>query len=242
MEFALLLLGLIPLAFLPEFGARAGAEETDDLPGPAPTDPADPVDDDEAIDLLDDGTADDADNDDADAGDGFDDGFDDNSDDAAGDAFGDGPSDSDGSDGAEDGAGISDPLQPVIADDQPGPPGPPPDQVLRPVDDDDVPGDPADDPEDVLLPVDDIATDSSEIWLDLTGDSGIGHVVVDGFDPGQDILHVTLGGLPEGADLQLQVGPSDDGADGLVHVGERLIAVLKGAPGATTADIRISVI
>ncbi len=58
------------------------------------------------------------------------------------------------------------------------------------------------------------------------------------FTVGEDFLRVSLNPqIGENGEPDVQVLPSEDGADGLVIVNGDLIAVLRGAPGATVSDV-----
>lgn len=59
---------------------------------------------------------------------------------------------------------------------------------------------------------------------------------VDGFRVGEDVLHLMLDPHP-GPDAAILVGPSEDGMDSLVTLDGRILAILRGAPGASIADL-----
>ena len=62
------------------------------------------------------------------------------------------------------------------------------------------------------------------------------------FHPGSDFLRITLDPALHHAVPELQVHPSADGQDGLVRVGGVTVAVLAGAPQATTEDVFVEVV
>ncbi|MEE9427206.1 MAG: hypothetical protein V3V25_03565 [Paracoccaceae bacterium] len=55
------------------------------------------------------------------------------------------------------------------------------------------------------------------------------------FEIGEDILLVTM--AADADEVDLDVSPSDDGADGNVFVDNKLVAVLMGVPDATPEDV-----
>ncbi len=66
--------------------------------------------------------------------------------------------------------------------------------------------------------------------------------VIGDFHPGEDFLRITLDPGQHLSVPEVEVGPSADGQDGLVRVGGVTVAVLKGAPTATTGDIYAEVV
>lgn len=89
----------------------------------------------------------------------------------------------------------------------------------------------------VLDPIDDIDTYSTAIRIDAGADVGLGFAEIEDFEVGQDVLHITLEPETVSGTLDVLVSPSADGTDGHVFVEQRLIAVLKGVPHATSQDI-----
>ena len=152
--------------------------------------------------------------------------------------IGDGEDEPQGS-GANDSEGEEAVLQPLDEDDTPPDPPQPVDEesIVSPLDEDDSYR--GEGPDSGLLPIDDIDSDLQEYWLSPADDGGIDHVVIDSFDPAQDILQVVLDpSLVEGT-LDVDVQLSDDGQDSLVFVENQLIAVLKGAVGVSSANIHV---
>ena len=116
-----------------------------------------------------------------------------------------------------------------------------PEAVLGPVDQDDVLT-PSDGEEgDIILPVDQIESENIDVFIDGSADAGIAYAEVEGFETGEDILHISI--LPEMVDgtLDVDVTQSDDGMDALIYVEQQLIAVLKDAPDASPDDIVVVV-
>lgn len=148
-------------------------------------------------------------------------------------------------------------LDPVIEDDEPGaPPTGDPDEVLAPVIEDDAdPAYPEPDPDDVLPPVieDDVASDGADseplspvqdllagdggAWLNASDLAAGSYAEISGFEAGTDVLHITFDPDYELPDFDVTIGPSDDGADSEVLVGGTLIAILLDAPDVPIEDI-----
>lgn len=77
-------------------------------------------------------------------------------------------------------------------------------------------------------------------WLYHNPELGEDIAEVSDFAPGEDFLRVSLNpDMGYDGDSQITVEPSDDGADGLVLVDGDIVALLRGAPGATLADIHV---
>ena len=75
-------------------------------------------------------------------------------------------------------------------------------------------------------------------WLYHDGVDGGDVAEVTDFVVGQDFLRVSLNPqIGENAEPQVQVQTSADGSDGLVIVNGDLVAILRGAPGATVSDV-----
>ncbi|MCK8463474.1 hypothetical protein MUY35_06380 [Aliiroseovarius sp. S1339] len=90
----------------------------------------------------------------------------------------------------------------------------------------------------------DIATggDGEDVfWIYSDAEAGEDYAEVTDFVPGQDFLRVSLDPNQAIGDLDYDVHPSDTGEDGIVTVNGEVIAILKGAPGATTHDIYVEV-
>ena len=197
MGIAFLLLGLLPLMFLPDLLDNGGDGEQADYdlpPSPLPIG-GDPQDD--AISLLDDPDRN------TDAGD---------------------------TDAA---------LAPVNQDDPPddGSQNPDPQDILLPVDEDDVATLPDGDAGNLLLPVDQISSEANTIWINFDDDAGLGYSEIEDFQAGLDVLHVLIDPDSVIGELDVEVRTAEDGLDALVFVEQQLVAILKGAPEATVADV-----
>ncbi len=216
MIYAILLLGLLPLAFLPDF-LSSGSEGPEADPEPAGAGEG-------QGDMLEEagfgGTP-------AGPGNGL----------GEGGTSGMGPEDS-GQEGAghgpESGATT---LLPVDEQDAPGT-APPAGGILPPLDEDDLPGDAAGN-EASLGPVIEIDSEAEDIWLNVDEFAGASHAEITRFDPGRDVLHLGFMEAPEGDAPEISVMPSEDGNDSLVYLDGVLIAVLRNAPGATADDIHV---
>ena len=215
MEFAFLLLGLLPLAFMSESAPADDAEEeAQDTPPPAdnmplPGNDAEPDDTSASDDLL---------------------------------LMLDQDPGQDEPPADDEAATEGDVLAPLIEDDQDSgnAEDPDPETILAPVDEPDVPGGGVPpDPEDVLLPVDDIDTESGDAWLNLAEDTGIGYSEITGFQPGQDVLQISL---PSGETVlpAVRIELAENEEDSLVFVGDDLVAVLKGAGLVSSADVMLT--
>lgn len=79
-------------------------------------------------------------------------------------------------------------------------------------------------------------------WVYFDGASGGGAAEVADFSVGEDFLRVTLNPEIAHGDRTVEVRPSADGQDGLVSVNGQLVAVLRGAPGASAADVYVEVV
>ncbi len=88
-------------------------------------------------------------------------------------------------------------------------------------------------------PPEEAADNADTFWLFHDTASGAQFAEIDDFDPGKDFLHISLDpDMPlDGADIA--VSPSDSGEDGVVTVNGQVIAILRGAPTATIADVQI---
>ncbi|MDE9450385.1 hypothetical protein J3R80_07865 [Aliiroseovarius sp. Z3] len=78
-------------------------------------------------------------------------------------------------------------------------------------------------------------------WIYSDADSGEDHAEVMDFVPGQDFLRVSLDPTQDAGELEYEVQPSATGEDGVVTVNGEVVAILRGAPGATTHDVYIEV-
>ncbi len=61
-------------------------------------------------------------------------------------------------------------------------------------------------------------------------------LVLPGFRRGEDVVSLPV--APERAGL-VTVGPSADGADGIVAIGDEILAVVPGVPELTAEDLRL---
>ena len=71
--------------------------------------------------------------------------------------------------------------------------------------------------------------------------SGDGAADIQDFAVGEDFLRVSLNPEIDHGDMALEVAPSPDGNDGMVRVNGSLVAILRGAAGATSADVYVEV-
>ncbi|SEV87941.1 Hemolysin-type calcium-binding repeat-containing protein [Aliiroseovarius sediminilitoris] len=91
----------------------------------------------------------------------------------------------------------------------------------------------------------DIATggDGEDVfWVYSDADAGQSHAEVMDFVPGQDFLRVSLDPTQDARDLEYDVHPSATGEDGIVTVNGEVVAILRGAPGATMHDVYVEVV
>lgn len=79
-------------------------------------------------------------------------------------------------------------------------------------------------------------------WVYADTDVSDEHAEVTDFVPGQDFLRVSLDPDQNADDLEYDVHPSATGEDGVVTVNGEIVAILKGAPGATTHDVYVEVV
>ena len=79
--------------------------------------------------------------------------------------------------------------------------------------------------------------ESEAVWVSEDAQTGLDAAQVDDFQPGEDVLFLTVDAGSFPADSEVDIVPSDDGNDGLIYVNNELIAVLKGVPQANAADI-----
>ena len=78
-------------------------------------------------------------------------------------------------------------------------------------------------------------------WVYSDADAGDESAEVTDFVPGQDFLRVSLDPDQDPDSLEYDVHPSASGEDGVVMVNGEVVAILKGAPGATTHDVYVEV-
>ena len=75
-------------------------------------------------------------------------------------------------------------------------------------------------------------------WVYHDSAAGPDAAVVTDFTVGEDFLRVSLNPhIGENGEPDVEVSASADGADGLVTVNGNLVAILRGAPGATASDV-----
>ncbi len=72
-------------------------------------------------------------------------------------------------------------------------------------------------------------------------DAGRGPANIENFQVGQDVLTVSVDPDEDDGSLDLDVRPSGNGQDGLVFVGGKLVAIIKDAPSASAQDVFIEV-
>ncbi len=78
-------------------------------------------------------------------------------------------------------------------------------------------------------------------WLYHDTGSGAGFAEITDFAPGEDFLRVSLNPDLNSGEPEVEVGPSDDGEDGLVIVNGEVVAVLRGTPDVALSDIYVDV-
>ncbi|MCK0139968.1 calcium-binding protein [Aliiroseovarius sp. F47248L] len=78
-------------------------------------------------------------------------------------------------------------------------------------------------------------------WIYSDAAAGEDHAEVMDFVPGQDFLRVSLDPTQDTGALEYDVHPSTTGEDGVVTVNGEVVAILRGAPGATTYDVYVEV-
>jgi len=78
-------------------------------------------------------------------------------------------------------------------------------------------------------------------WVYFDDVSGAGAADIRDFAVGEDFLRVSLNPETDHGDLALDVAPSPDGSDGMVRVNGELVAILRGAANATSADVYVEV-
>lgn len=78
-------------------------------------------------------------------------------------------------------------------------------------------------------------------WLYSDAEQGIGSAEVTDFVPGEDFLRISLDPELDEEGMVYDVQPSGDGSDGVVTVNGDVVAILRGAPGATIHDVYVEV-
>lgn len=217
MGIAILLLGLLPLAFLPDFldSDSEGDDDTDNLDSSSGSG-----------DLLDEGGG---------PGEGsqwspdilnpvVEDDFDDDIDD----------------DPDEDSI-----LSPVDGDDDVTPSDGEEGDVLAPIVEDDVASRSGEVEENTLTLSDDLDAKSETEYLDHQLDArGFDQEPenIENFQIGEDVLFISVDPEDDEETLEVVTKPSNDGKDGLVFIGGKLAAVIEDAPNASAQDIIIEVV
>jgi Ca2+-binding RTX toxin-like protein len=82
---------------------------------------------------------------------------------------------------------------------------------------------------------------SDTFWLYFDQATGSGHAEITDFEIGLDFLRIELNPEVVRGEPVLEVAPSEDGADGIVKIDGIIVAVLRGAPQATAADIFVEI-
>lgn len=80
---------------------------------------------------------------------------------------------------------------------------------------------------------------SDTFWVYFDSASGSGAADVGDFTVGEDFLRISLNPDLDNGDMALTVEPSQDGHDGVVQVNGETVAILRGAPEATTDDVLV---
>jgi len=131
-------------------------------------------------------------------------------------------------------------LAPVIEDDtDPGYTDPPADEVLAPVVEDDTANQTAQD--EALLPIEAIEAGDNETWLNASDLVDGSYAEISGFDVGLDVLNISFDPDHALPSLDVTVRASEDGADSEVLVGDTLIALLVDAPDVPIEDIIVTI-
>lgn len=78
-------------------------------------------------------------------------------------------------------------------------------------------------------------------WIYFDGASGTGAAEISDFTVGEDFLRITLNPELDHGTMALTVDPSTDGLDGIVRVNGEMVAILRGAADASTADALVEV-
>ncbi|HHS94142.1 MAG TPA: calcium-binding protein, partial [Rhodobacterales bacterium] len=76
-------------------------------------------------------------------------------------------------------------------------------------------------------------------WVFFDDSSGAGVAEVTDFKPGEDFLRITLNPELDHGDMALTIDPSDNGEDAEISVNGEMIAVLRGAAGASASDVLV---
>ncbi|PHQ93862.1 MAG: hypothetical protein COB40_13425 [Marinosulfonomonas sp.] len=138
-------------------------------------------------------------------------------------------------------------LEPVIDDDEATPSDGEEGEVLKPVIEDDVAVSTraSDDP---ITPsanddseADEVVPNPQSNSQQPGDDAGRGPANIENFQVGQDVLTVSVDPDEDDGSLDLDVRPSNNGQDGLVFVGGKLVAIIKDAPNASAQDVFIEV-
>ncbi|WP_281840723.1 calcium-binding protein [Sinisalibacter aestuarii] len=84
-------------------------------------------------------------------------------------------------------------------------------------------------------------TGHDTFWVYFDDATGSGAADVGDFSVGEDFLRITLNPDLDHGDMALRVEPSADGQDAIVRVNDAIVAILRGAPNATGADVLVEV-
>lgn len=140
--------------------------------------------------------------------------------------------------GSPDDADILQPVNQVDLPD-PGTSDADPGSVLQPVNPIDVASGQDVPAETVLAPVDQI--DTGTAWVDVGGAVGDDLAEIDDFQIGRDVLHISVNPDLVKGPVDVNVSTSADGQDSDVFIEKQLIAVLRGVPDATQSDVRVDI-
>lgn len=80
-------------------------------------------------------------------------------------------------------------------------------------------------------------TGMDTFWVYFDAASGSGAAEVMDFNPGEDLLRITLNPDLDHRDMAVSVAPSDDGADAVVRMNGETVAILRAAADAGASDV-----
>ncbi len=95
----------------------------------------------------------------------------------------------------------------------------------------------------LIMDLSDQATggDGADVFWLYADEATAEYAEVTDFEPGEDFLRIELNPDTTYGEVELEVQPSPDGQDGEVYVNGQLVALLQGAPTATSANVYVSV-
>ncbi len=95
----------------------------------------------------------------------------------------------------------------------------------------------------LIMDLSDQATggDGADVFWLYADETTAEYAEVTDFEPGEDFLRIELNPDTTYGEVELEVQPSPDGQDGEVYVNGQLVALLQGAPTATSANVYVSV-